>query len=188
MDGARPGEEFVEGRSHSFVTYGIGVREENRRVREPRFVGGDPIKIALAVRSEAKTLVPPLRGQIESIFLALEIERKKGFDPLGWVLRLGRVLGVGCRAADFELLGEDGQAIVVEVEETLREVSADFPLDLRSVGMDETVAEGITRGLALLGSHAIAELPQQAARAVDGNEQIKSDDKRAEGLDEQGLH
>lgn len=54
--------------------------------------------------------------------------------------------------------------------------------------MDEAVAERIACSLSLLGSQAIAELMQETPRAVDGDEQVEGDEKRAEGLDEEGLH
>jgi hypothetical protein len=84
--------------------------------------------------------------------LALEIERKEGFYPFGWVLRLSGIVWVGGRAADFELLGEDGLTVVVEVEKALRKESADSLLDFRGVGLDEAVAKRIARGLELIGS------------------------------------
>jgi hypothetical protein len=54
--------------------------------------------------------------------------------------------------------------------------------------MDEAVAERIACSLSLLRRQTIAELMQEPAHAIDGNEQVEGDDKRAEGLDEEGLH
>lgn len=188
MNNAGPGEEFVEGGGDSLVGDRIGVGKEDRRVREARFVGGNPIEIAVAVRSEAKTLVPPLRGQIDSIFLAFEIEREKGFDPFGWVLRLCRIFRVGRRASDFNLFGKDRGVVVIEGQETLREEGSEALLDFRRFGMDEAAAKRITSGLQLLGSHAIAELMQEAASAEYSNEDYEGDDEGAKDLDEEGLH
>ena len=129
VDDAGPGEEFVQGRSDLLVGYGIGVSEADRRVSEARVVGGGPIEIAFAICGEAETFAPALVGQVEGIFLALEIERKEGFYPFGWVLWLSGIFCVGVRAADFELLGEDGLAVVVEVEKALRKEGADSLLD-----------------------------------------------------------
>lgn len=188
MEGAGPREELVEGARDLLAGNGIGMGEKDRRVWLASVVGGDPIEIALAVRGKAEALAPPVLGQIDSKFLAFEIERKKGLDPFCWILRLSGVLRVGCRAADFDLLGEDGLVIVVEGNETLREKGADFLLDLRSIGMDEAAAERVARCLCLFGSQAVAELVQKPARPVDGDEQEEGDDKGAEGLEEEGLH
>jgi hypothetical protein len=188
VNNAGPGEEFVEGGGDSLVGGRIAVGEEHRRVREARFVGGNPIEIAFAVRSEAKTPVPPLRGQIDSIFLALEIEREKGFDPFGWVLRLCRIFGVGRRTSDFKLFGKDRGLVVVKGEETLREEGSDALLDFGRFGMDEATAKRITGGLELLGSHAIAELMHEAAGTENSNEGYEGDDEGAKDLDEEGLH
>jgi hypothetical protein len=116
VDDAGPGEEFVQSGSDLLVDYGIGMGEVDRRISEAGVVDGSPIEIAFAISSEAETLTPALAGQVEGIFLALEIERKEGFYPFGWVLRLSGIFWVGGRAPDFELLGEDGLAVVVEVE------------------------------------------------------------------------
>jgi len=188
VNNAGPGEEFVEGGGDSLVGDRIGVGKEDRRVREARFVGGNPIEIAFAVCSKAKTLVPPLREQIDSIFLALEIERQKGFDPFGWVLRFCSIFGVGRRASDFNLFGEDCGVVVVEGQETPREEGSDVLLDFRRFGMDEATAKRITSGLELLGSHAIAQLMQEAAGAENSNEDYEGDDEGAKDLDEEGLH
>jgi len=188
VNNAGPGQEFLEGGGDSFVGDRIGVGKEDRRVREARFVGGNPIEVAFAVRSEAKTLAPPLRGQIDRIFLALEIDREKGFDPFGWVLRLCRIFGVGGRASDFNLLGKDRGVVVVEDQETLREQGSDALLDFRWSRMDEATAKRITSGLELLGSHAIAELMQEAAGAENSNKNYEGDDEGAKDLDKEGLH
>ena len=120
VNNAGPREEFVKRRRDLFVGHGIGVGEKDRRVRLSRFVGEDPIEIAVAVRSKAEAFPPALRGQIENILLAFKIERKKGFDPFRWILRLRRVLGVRPWPADFDLFGEDGFVIVVKGDETPR--------------------------------------------------------------------
>ena len=105
------------------------MSEVDRRVSEARVVGGDPIEIAFAIGGEAEAFAPALIAQVEGIFLALEIERKEGFYPFGWVLRLSVIFRIGARTADFELLGEDGLAVVVEVEQALRKAGADSLLD-----------------------------------------------------------
>lgn len=188
VNNAGPGEKFVERAGDSLVGDRIGVGKEDRRVREARFVGGNPIEIAFAVRSEAKTLVPPLRGQIDGIFLALEIKREKGFDPFGWVLRLRRIFRVGGRASDLNLFGKDRGAVVIEGQETLREQGSEALLDFRRFRMDEAAAKRITSGLQLLGSHAIAELMHEAAGAEYGNEDYEGHDEGPKDLGEEGLH
>ncbi|MGC2672332.1 MAG: hypothetical protein WA299_10750 [Candidatus Acidiferrum sp.] len=120
--------------------------------------------------------------------MALEIKRQKGFYPFGGVLRFGEILRISVRAADFELLGENGLVIVVKGEKTLREESANSLLDFLNTGMHEAAAEGITRLLNLFRSHAIAELMKESASPENDNENRKSDDEGPKGLDEQGLH
>lgn len=86
------------------------------------------------------------------------------------------------------MFGEDSRMVLVESNETLRKEGADSLLDFRRFGMDEAVVERIAGGLELLGSQAIAELMEEAARAIHGNEKEEGDDERAESLDEEGLH
>ena len=188
VNNAGPGEQFVEGGGDSLVGDRIGVGEENRRVQEARFVGGNPIEIAFTICREAKPLVPPLRRQIYSISLAFEIEREEGFDPFGRVLWLGRFFWVGCRTSDFKLFGQDRGVVVVEGEETFREQGADALLDFLRLGMDEATAKRITSGLELLRSHAIAELMHDAAGAENCKEDYQGDNEGAKDLDEEGLH
>src|SRR5580692_9430250 len=135
MNNARPGEKFVERRSHLLVGYGIGVGEVDARVWPPRVIGRNPIEVAFAVRGETKAFAPPLRVQIESVFLAFKIERKKRFDPLRRILRLQRLLGIGSRTANFDSLGENGFVIAVKSDETFRQQRANSLLDLRCIGM-----------------------------------------------------
>src|SRR5271155_2995408 len=107
------------------------MREIDARVRQPGVVGRGPIEIALAVRGETKAFAPALCVQVQRIFLALEIERKKRLDPLRRILRLQGPFGVGSGAPNFNFLGEDSFVIAVEREQSFREVRADSLLDLR---------------------------------------------------------
>lgn len=188
MKSAGPGEELVEGEGHLFVGYGIGMGEKDSGVWLSDLIGGYPIEIPRAIRGKTKAFAPTARGQIDGKLLALEIDRKKGFDPFCWVLRLRGIFGVGGRTADFDLLGEDGLVIVVEGDKALREEGADSLLDLRSIGTDEAIAERIAGSLGLFGSQAIVKLVQKPSRPVDSDEQEEGDDKGAEGLEQKGLH
>ncbi len=188
MEDARPSQEFVQRGGDLLVKYGVGVREKDGGVREAGVVGGDPVEIALAVGGEAEAFAPALGSEVESVFLAFEIEWEKGFDPFRGILRLEGIFGIGSRAADLDLFGENGSVVFVESEETLWEVGGDALLDLRGVRMDEAVAEGIARRLQLLRRLAIAVLMQKPSRAEDGDEQHKGSDQWAEGFDKQGLH
>jgi hypothetical protein len=188
VNDARPGEKFIEGRGDALVGDWIGMGEEDRGVWLPRFVRGDPIEIAFAVGSETEPFAPALCGQIKGIRLALTIEREKGFDPFGWVLRLGGILGICGRAANFDLLGENGLMIIVEGDESLREERADSLLNLVGMGMDEAAAERIARRLALLWSQAIARIVQELSNTEHRYEHPKCHDKWAKGLGEQRLH
>ena len=78
--------------------------------------------------------------------------------------------------------------VFVQVDETLRQESADSLLHFRGFGMDETAAEGIARGLVLLGREAIAKLMQHPAEARDHDENDEDYGKRAEGFDKKRLH
>lgn len=86
------------------------------------------------------------------------------------------------------MFGEDGRVVLVEGNETLGKEGPNSLLDLGKFGMDEAVAERIAGRLELLWSQAIAELMQQAARAINNDKEEEGDDERAESLDEEGLH
>ena len=188
MENTGPREEFIDRRGNLFVGRGIGVGEKNGTISLPGLTCGSPVKIAFAIGGEAEAFPPALSGQVDDILLALEIERQKGFYPFRGVLRFGEILRISVRAADFELLGENGLVIVVKGEKTLREESANSLLDFLNTGMHEAAAEGIARLLNLLGSHVIAELMKESASPENDNENRKSDDKWPKGLDEEGLH
>jgi len=98
------------------VEHGIGVGEEDGGVREARGVGWDPIEIAFTVGSETEAFAPALGAQVDCVFLAFHIERKKGFNPFGWILRLERIFGIGSRTANLDLFGQDGGMVFVEAE------------------------------------------------------------------------
>jgi hypothetical protein len=188
MDNPRPGKKFVERRSDLLVSQRICMCEENRRVRLPRFTRWDPIEIAFAVRSEAKALAPALRSQIERIFLALEVERKKCLDPLRGILRFEGIFRVSSRTPDFDLLGEYSLVIVVKSDEPLRKRSRNFLFDLRRIRMDKPAAKRIARLLNLLRSETIAQLMHKPAHGNHSHENHESHNKRAERLNKERLH
>jgi len=188
VDNAGPGEKFVERRSDLLVGQWIGMREKDRRVGLPRFAGRDPIEIAFAIGSEAKTPAPALRSQIERIFLALEVEGKKCLDPLRRILRLKGIFRVSGRAPDFDLLCEYGLVIVVECDQTLRKRSRNSLFDLRRIRMNESATKRIARRLNLLRSEPVPKLMHQSAHGHHSHEHHEGNHKRAERLDEERLH
>jgi hypothetical protein len=188
VDNAGPGEKFVERRSDLLVGQRIGMREKDRRVGLPRFAGRDPIEIAFAIGSEAKTFAPALRSQIERIFLALEVEGKKCFDPLRRILRLKGIFRVSGRAPDFDLFCEYGLVIVVECDQTLRKRSRNSLFDLRRIRMNESAAKRIARRLNLLRSEPVAQLMHQPSHRNHSHEYHESHNERAERLNKERLH
>jgi hypothetical protein len=122
-----------------------------------RFTEGSPIEITRAIGGEAESFAATESGQIHCVLLAFQVERKESFDPFGWEFRAGqvflggRVFWIGIRAADFNLLGEDGLMIVVKREKALRKERPNSLLDFLRAGMHEAVAVRITGGLQLFG-------------------------------------
>src|SRR5277367_2285968 len=188
MDDAGPRKEFLERSGDLLVGWRVGMRKENGRVRLTRLASRNPIEIAFAIRSKRETLAPPLRVQVDSIFLALEIERKKCFDPFRRILQLGRIFGICSRAPDFDLLGENSCVIVVKGDEPLRKRSRNSLLHLRRIRMDEPAAERIASCLNLVGSEAVAKLMHQPPAAHNRHENHKRNHQRPESLGEQCLH
>ncbi len=86
------------------------------------------------------------------------------------------------------MFAEDSGVVLIEGNEALRKEGADSLLDFRRFGMDEAVAERIAGSLELLGSQAIAELMQEAARPIDDDKEEEGDDERSESLDEESPH
>src|SRR5580704_73122 len=188
MDDARPRKEFLERCGNLLVGWRISMSEVDWSVSLTRLAGRYPIEIAFAIRGKRETLTPPLRWQINSIFLALEIERKKCFDPFRRVLQLGRIFGIGGRTPDFNLLGEDSCVVIVKGDEPLRKRSRNSLLHLRRIRMDEPAAERIASGLNLVGSEAVAQLMHQPSSAHNRHENHKRNHQRPKSLGEQCLH
>lgn len=188
MDDARPRKEFLERCGDLLVGWRIGMREENGRVSLTRLAGRYPIEIAFAIRGKRETLAPPVRGQIDNIFLALEIERKKRFDPFSRVLQFGRIFGISSRAPDFDLFGKNSCVFVVKSDEPLRKRSPNSLLDLRRIRMYEPAAERIASGLNLVRSEAVAQLMHQPPAANNRHKNHERNHQRPESLGEQCLH
>ena len=125
---------------------------------------------------------PPLGRQIDREFLALQVQRKKSFNPFRRLIRRG------VRMGDLHLLCENRLVIIVEMQESLRQHGADSALHFAGFWMNKPRAKHITGRLELLWRLSEPALINKAPHQRNNHEQNECHRKRAKDFNEQRLH